>query len=185
MKLLATVVATICSSLTFSAVAGGYVLSQDGQPVRDGYGQCVKTGTWSATDRLEACDGPTVTAKAVKRSLNADVLFGFNQVKLTTAGQSELKQVASAIKPGSVVTIVGYADPIGDEQYNLPLSEARAAVVTDFLAELVTAEFEPRGVGSGMTGAGLIRECDNLKSWNQRVQCYSPARKVEVIYTAR
>jgi len=176
MKLFIT---TVLSSLAFSVAAQGYVVSPDSQPVRDSSGQCVRTASWTPADRTAPCDPVPVISTA---SINADVLFGFDKSTLTAAGAAQLKSLATAIKPKSKVVIIGHADAIGEPIYNHLLSEARAAVVADFLHKLVDAEFDPLGVGSTHP-LPQTAKCASIKNFSQKVACYAPDRRVEIIYT--
>jgi OOP family OmpA-OmpF porin len=182
MKLFIT---TVLSSLAFSVAAQGYVVSSDSQAVRDSSGQCVRTNFWTPADKKPPCDPSPPASTVVVNAISADVLFGFDQVTLTAVGATALKQVGAEIANGTAVVIIGHADPIGDADYNQLLSGDRAAVVADFLANMVSADFEPQGVGSTEPPAGLVARCDQVTSWQDKVSCYAPARRVEIIYTAK
>jgi len=74
---------------------------------------------------------------------------------------------------------VGYADRIGEEDYNLELSERRAEAVRDYLAdlgiELKLISAEGRGEGAPVTGDACHgRRGDAL------VACLQPDRRVEL-----
>ena len=57
----------------------------------------------------------------------APVLFDFDSATLTSAGKDALDGYVADIKDGDkVVTIVGYTDSTGAEDYNLNLSKRRA-----------------------------------------------------------
>jgi OOP family OmpA-OmpF porin len=175
MKLFIT---AVLSSLAFSVVAQGYVLSSDGQPVRDSSGQCVRTGTWTSADRTAECD-PRVELPSTQ-TISSDVLFEFDKSTLTTQGAVELKSLAVKIKPGSHVVIVGHADSIGDPYYNQLLSESRAAVVADFLHSVTTdADYHPSGVGSTQP-LSETAQCASVKNFSKRVACYAPERRVVI-----
>ena len=175
MKLFIT---AVLSSLAFGVLAQGYVLSSDGQPVRDSSGQCVRTGIWTPADRNTLCDPPETMALTL--TVSSDVLFGFDKSTLTSQGAVELKSLALKIKPGSQVVIVGHADGIGDPHYNQRLSEARAAQVSDFLHGIVPgADYQPSGVGSTQPLPETAR-CASIKSFSKRVACYAPDRRVVI-----
>jgi len=177
MKLFIT---TVLSSLAFSVAAQGYVLSPDGQPVRDGSGQCVRTGFWTPADRNAECDGLAET-KNVKSVLLSDVLFGFNKSKLTPEGKTALDRIVVDIVPGSHVSITGHADRIGNAEYNLQLSERRARSVAEYLSTKVNAKYVVRGVGSS-DPLPETDSCSNQMKFNQLVACLSPNRRVDVVF---
>ena len=57
----------------------------------------------------------------------APVLFDFDSATLTAAGKSALDGYVADLKNGDkVVTIAGYTDSTGPEEYNLGLSKRRA-----------------------------------------------------------
>ena len=80
----------ILSSLAFSVAAQGYVLSPDGQPVRDSSGQCVRTGSWTEADRAAPCDA--AVEAPIQRIYHADVLFDFDRAVLTGNGKEILEK---------------------------------------------------------------------------------------------
>jgi outer membrane protein OmpA-like peptidoglycan-associated protein len=57
------------------------------------------------------------------------VAFNFRSAELGTGNEAEIRAIATAIKPGATVNVVGYTDRIGDERHNVALSEQRAANV--------------------------------------------------------
>lgn len=91
-----------------------------------------------------------------KISLESDILFDFDKSVVKTTAYETLGEVAEFIRLSgdNEVEIVGYADPIGNENYNLDLSWKRANAVID---HLVTQENVPktqlRAVGRGEEGA--------------------------------
>lgn len=172
----------ILSSLAFSVAAQGYVVSSDTQPVRDSSGQCVRTGSWAEADRAAPCD-PVVEAP-IQRIYHADVLFDFDRAVLTGNGKEILDQVINAIennKKDSIVSVVGHADWIGNDHYNLILSRERAEVVADYLKSRVQANYRVSGVGSREPLPFTLHCRDELKL-DQLIECLSPNRRVEVDY---
>lgn len=70
------------------------------------------------------------------------VRFEFNEFSLSPAAQSTLAKYADCIKKGNLrFTIEGNADERGTDEYNMVLSQKRAASVRKYLVDL--------GVGSG------------------------------------
>ena len=65
------------------------------------------------------------------------VFFGFDKTALTDESKKELIKVFKILTtyPDVRVEIIGYADPLGPESYNLQLSERRARVVYNFIME--------------------------------------------------
>lgn len=175
MKLFIT---AVLSSLAFSVAAQGYVLSPDGEPVRDSSGQCVRTGTWTSADVDPVCN-PVI--EVATSTYVTTVLFDFDKSNLTAETTAQLTRLATIIPPKTKVTIIGYADPIGDAVYNLLLSEERAAVVADFLDNLIEVELNPLGVGSTHPLQETAK-CAAIKNFSQKVACYAPDRRAEISF---
>jgi outer membrane protein OmpA-like peptidoglycan-associated protein len=83
------------------------------------------------------CDvQPEVQQKTVQ-SLKDSELFEFDKASLTPPGMGKLDQFVADIKTKyktkSQIEIVGYADRIGTPNYNMTLSQRRAAEVAIYL----------------------------------------------------
>ncbi|MDQ2729536.1 MAG: OmpA family protein [Actinomycetota bacterium] len=68
-------------------------------------------------------------------TVNSDVLFAFDASDLSPDAQAVLASVVQQLrtaKPGATA-IVGYTDSIGDPNYNIGLSQRRAASVQAYL----------------------------------------------------
>ncbi|NYT75408.1 OmpA family protein [Alcaligenaceae bacterium] len=117
-------------------------------------------------------------------SLNGDVLFAFGSATLTTAGQSEVARVASALgnTGNSSVDVVGHTDYIGSDTSNMTLSQRRAQSVRDALigngvpANVITA----RGAGETQP----VVHC-NEGPRAELIACLQPNRRVDITATAR
>jgi OOP family OmpA-OmpF porin len=93
-----------------------------------------------------------------------DVLFDFDSSVLRSQYDDNLDKLAGFLKdhPDAYVVAGGYADSSGDEEYNLALSEKRAASVKNYLVnsgvnedQIVALWFgELNPVGDNMTEAG-------------------------------
>jgi peptidoglycan-associated lipoprotein len=92
-------------------------------------GQECKAGRCASIDTK----GATCTFEPVR--------FEFNEFNLTGGAQSTLAQYADCIKKGSLrFTLEGHADERGTEEYNMVLSQKRAASTRKYLVDLgVTA----------------------------------------------
>lgn len=85
-------------------------------------------------------------------ALFTDVLFAFDSARLSPAADGDLEEVAALVREQArgAVRVEGHTDSVGDESYNLRLSERRAEAVRDALARLLTdrpTEFQVRGLG--------------------------------------
>ncbi|OOS05502.1 Beta-barrel assembly machine subunit BamE [Moraxella cuniculi DSM 21768] len=122
-------------------------------------------------------------------NLAADTLFAFNKFKtsdMLPAGRAALDGLAEQLRAwqqrgDSRIIITGHTDRLGDDVYNLNLSQLRANTVRDYL------------IGKGVNPATLIaqgagesspvRECSDGLARNQLIDCLQPNRRVEVQVT--
>ena len=80
----------------------------------------------------------------------APVLFAFDSATLTKAGQDALDGYVTELKNGDqVVTVAGYTDSTGPEEYNLDLSKRRAAAAKAYLVKkgVPANRLETKGYG--------------------------------------
>jgi outer membrane protein OmpA-like peptidoglycan-associated protein len=73
----------------------------------------------------------------------AGIYFAFNSANLNEDARMALNGVADELRanPNYMVLLSGYADPTGDEQYNLQLAERRAAACRLYLAQQLGSDF--------------------------------------------
>ena len=84
---------------------------------------------------LSGSDDPSKKALRCNTVLG-DVLFEFQEAKLTTSAAAILKRMVEwlvSTKAGGPVIVTGYASAMGPASYNLNLSEDRASAVRGFL----------------------------------------------------
>ena len=148
MKKVAALVLAFAACSANAANNEGYLQDQSGNVVKSGTGLCWKTGYWTPAMANQECD-PSITVKedekavvqeqrvvAYKKELNADVLFDFDKFAIKAAGKAELDQIAKQIntlRKVDFVLVIGHADRIGKEGYNLALSKKRANEVRKYL----------------------------------------------------
>ncbi|MFL5320998.1 MAG: OmpA family protein [Myxococcaceae bacterium] len=88
----------------------------------------------------EECKGGTCQQKTEAAAPECKwdpIRFGFNDYQLDADGQNRLSSLADCIKKsGKKVTLEGHADERGTEEYNLQLSNKRAASVKKYLTDL-------------------------------------------------
>ncbi len=116
----------------------------------------------------------------------ADALFDFDKATLRPEGKAKMDDLVSKLAGVSleVIIAVGYTDRIGNEKYNLNLSQRRAQAVKDYL---VSKGIEPNRVyteGKGM--ANPVKQCPDpkpkgeIRNKQQLIDCLQPNRRVEV-----
>ena len=89
-------------------------------------------------ERLSEEMAGQTTASAKSRFENEDVYFEFDSIRLSPEAQEMLTQKATWLRanPAAKVTIEGYCDNRGTNEYNLALGEGRAQSVKAFLVDL-------------------------------------------------
>lgn len=174
----------------------GYVISGTGDVVVSGRGDCVYTGRWTPSDAIAQCDpdlvavqAPVVEERVVQAPrqirLDADTTFAFDKAELTDEGKRLLDQIADAATSEQTrneqITIVGYTDKIGTEEYNLDLSERRAQAVREYLVERGVSEQNIQTAARGESNP--IVSCEGLTG-DEAIQCLRPNRRTEIEFAA-
>lgn len=117
-------------------------------------------------------------------TLTTDVLFDFDKAVLKPQGQQALDKMfdeAKSMDPqNGFVSVTGYADRIGSEQYNLKLSEERAKTVANYLMDKGKQEEKIKAVGMGEANPVTGNTCDKVRPFSKLVECLAPDRRVEV-----
>jgi outer membrane protein OmpA-like peptidoglycan-associated protein len=74
-------------------------------------------------------------APKVIDKMTLQVLFDFDKSTFDEADRKELQKAVAFVKkyPGATIRLDGYTDNVGTQEYNLGLSERRAAAVRDYL----------------------------------------------------
>ncbi|CAM3938820.1 OmpA family protein [Nocardiopsis rhodophaea] len=95
----------------------------------------------------EEVEGSTTTV-----TISADVLFEFDEATLNKGAEKRLTSIAQRLKNVSgTVEVVGHSDGVGDNDYNLKLSEDRAKAVKKALEDELGSDgpdIEASGKGS-------------------------------------
>lgn len=114
---------------------------------------------------------------AIKLVLGDAILFQTGKSNLSQAADAALSRVAYNLKqfPDTDITVVGYTDNTGSEQFNQTLSEQRAQSVVNYL--------ESQGVPASRLKAVGMGENDPVAS-NSTVEGRAQNRRVEMFITA-
>jgi OOP family OmpA-OmpF porin len=114
-------------------------------------------------------------------TLSSDVLFEFDKAALRDTGKQKLDEIVSATKDARVeeVLAIGYADPIGSDQYNEKLSAARAQAVREYLVQNGVSPERIKSEGRGETREFSAGSCAKLTG-KKLIDCFEPNRRVDV-----
>lgn len=143
--------------------------------ITNSFDNCVRTRWESGNDSCQAADNVVIDREALS------VYFAFDSASLTPAAQAKLDTVSSVLsgsKAVGSVTIVGYADQIGNTDYNQKLSKKRAEAVNSYLAKkgyLKTEKVEVRALGE----KAPVSNCEGMAR-NEKVACLWRDRRVEI-----
>ena len=141
----------------------GYWKDSSGQPIRSGFGECVRAGYFAPSMATEQCDPSLAPKKAVavpapsgssavepksaslpvvvptpqSVTYKADSFFDFDRVSLKPEGTAALLQMLEQAKGTNIeeIRVEGHTDAVGSEGYNLKLSVRRAEAVKELLVK--------------------------------------------------
>lgn len=177
----------------------GYANDSSNSIVRTGFGECLRTGSWSKDMANAECD-PNLVAKApepvevvaaapepkrtVQRiNLASDAYFGFDKAVLTDEGKMKLDELAASMagKEDPRIQITGYTDRLGSESYNMTLSQKRAEAVKAYLIGkgIQTDIMETAAMGP----KDPVVTCEGLRG-SALIQCLGPNRRTVIEFSA-
>lgn len=157
--------------------------------VTNSFGNCVRT-KWQAADdvcapKKEPKPMVQAPAPAPVPMISQDartIYFNFDDAGLSgqaTQKLDALSQTVAASKGILAASVVGYADKIGNSEYNVKLSQKRATAVKSYLdtkLSIPTSVAAVQGLGSVTT----TTQCDSIKKREEKINCLSGDRRVEV-----
>lgn len=160
-----------------------------GTIARSSSGACIRT-QWS--NGYDMCATEVVAPKQVVHTevhqaaaLSREertVYFGFNQASLSPEMKQRLDTLSSTLRSDSQVTgarIVGYADRIGNANYNEKLSKKRAENVRQYMVAhglINTSVADTRWFGASTPAT----DCSDKLKRAELISCLQPDRRVEV-----
>ncbi len=148
------------ASETAAAQAGRVSAENDAQALRD-----------RLREQLSAILQTRDTARGLIVSLS-DVLFDFNQASLKSDAKEKLAKVSGILLsyPTLALSVEGYTDSVGSDDYNQKLSERRADAVRDYLT---SNGIDPKHVqATGLGKANPVASNDTAagRQQNRRVE---------------
>jgi OmpA-OmpF porin, OOP family len=120
--------------------------------------------------------------------LLTDTLFNFDKSRredMIPGGLQRLTDVAQrlkAYKSIQTLTVVGYTDRLGSDDYNDKLSQARATTVQTYLESLGVKSASAAAQGKGKREP-VSKDCSTTASREQQILCLQPDRRVTIEVT--
>ncbi|MFO1243548.1 MAG: OmpA family protein [Rickettsiales bacterium] len=149
------------------------VVKDERSNVKNTFGNCVRTKWMNNRDDCGA--GVTIDKEMLT------VYFAFDSAQLTPAATNKLNNLVNILKRANnvaSVNIVGYADQIGNNNYNYRLSARRADAVKNYLSSRGYNNLnktEVRAFGE----SAPVSDCRGVKG-NELKACLWRDRRVEV-----
>ena len=180
------------TGVSTAAPVNPYVVNSTNATVMNPFGLCWRTGFWTpALACGKTAAAPVTAPTTAKVTLSADMLFGFDSVNLSAAGQVLLDQLVSRMAGMDleVVLATGYADRLGSEAYNQKISLARAESVRDYLGmkgvDTTRIQTEGRGTADPVVDCPNPSKAGDIKTKADLIDCLAPNRRavIEVIGT--
>ncbi len=133
-----------------------------------------------------AAPGPVISKETYV--LLTDTLFKFDKSgreDMMPGGLQRLTDVAQrlkAYKSIQTLTVVGYTDRLGSDDYNNKLSQARATTVQTYLESLGVKFASAAAQGKGKREP-VSKDCSKTASREQQILCLQPDRRVTIEVT--
>ncbi|WP_052668980.1 OmpA family protein [Nitriliruptor alkaliphilus] len=112
------------------------------------------------------------TGEGTQLSVDADVLFAFDQATLLPEAEARLDDIVEVLEfyDGAPVEIVGHTDSDGAAEYNQRLSERRAQAVATYLTDAGVDASRFTVEGRGESDPVAPNDSDANKQRNRRVE---------------
>lgn len=122
-------------------------------------------------EQLNMILATTDTARGLIVNMS-DVLFDFNQATLKPGAKEKLAKISGILLayPSLHVSVEGYTDSIGTDDYNLKLSQRRADAVRDYLTSNGINPGNLQSIGMGKADPVASNDTDAGRQQNRRVE---------------
>lgn len=176
----------------------GYVASPgasgSGNVVKDQYGGCVHNQYYKPDYATDGCDGyvaepdpePAPTVMTFDKATQE--LFAFNSAVLSEQGKQSLLEVFNSLPESAVInsmTIVGYTDALGTDEYNQKLSETRANAVKDFISGIGVKDDIIDARGMGEKDAVVSKDCLTKFGHDKKSKILATETKIQKLTTKK
>ena len=128
---------------------------------------------------------PTQYADEVRVSFEAEPLFSFDKSGVRSDQRGKLDEFVASLKGTQYdsISVIGYADRIGTEDYNRKLSERRANAVKAYLVRQGIPAGKINAEGRGESEPVTGNACSGQRG-KAVIACLEPDRRVDVSVTA-
>jgi outer membrane protein OmpA-like peptidoglycan-associated protein len=128
---------------------------------------------------------PTQYADPVRVAFEAEPLFSFDKSAIRSDQSSKLDEFVASLKGTQYdsISVIGYADRIGTEEYNHKLSERRANAVKAYLVRQGVPAGKINAEGRGESGPVTGDTCSGQRG-KALITCLEPDRRADVSVTA-
>jgi outer membrane protein OmpA-like peptidoglycan-associated protein len=112
------------------------------------------------------------TQDGIITKLKNDLLFDFNSAELRPQAKNDLAQIASIVRqyPENRITVVGFTDDKGSQDYNQSLSERRARTVKLAMTANGVPDNVIQAVGQGEANPVAPNTSETGRAKNRRVE---------------
>lgn len=110
--------------------------------------------------------------EGIKVEFNEKILFAFSKSDLGDAAKTNLNNLVSVLNkyPNTNIEVQGHTDARGTDEYNMGLSERRAAIVADYLKAQGIDGTRITTKGYGESAPGYTNDTDEGMAQNRRVE---------------
>lgn len=119
-------------------------------------------------------EGATVerVGEGIQVTFESGLLFGFDSDVVLPEARANFAELAKSLEnyPDTDLLIVGHTDNVGTEEYNLGLSERRAAAAADYLAFRGVSRGRLQPAGRGESEPVASNDTDQGRTQNRRVE---------------
>ena len=110
--------------------------------------------------------------EGIKVEFNEKILFAFSKSDLGDAAKTNLNNLVNVLNkyPNTNIEVQGHTDARGTDEYNMGLSERRAAIVADYLKAQGIAGARITTKGYGESAPAYTNDTDEGMAQNRRVE---------------
>lgn len=128
----------------------------------------------SAERDVKAMEVERLSEDLLRVSVSSEASFAFDRADIKPEFKPTLDKVAAVLRddPNVRITVIGFTDSIGSEEYNQRLSERRAKATADYLVSrgVSSSQIVSRGLGESEPRASNTTEAGRAQ--NRRVEIY-------------